>query len=290
MPQAGHPPLLAERAPAKVNLTLHVRGRREDGYHDLLSLVAFAGAGDRLELVPGPDLSISVQGPTAVAAGPDDDNLVIKAARLLCGQVEGLRVGAFRLVKRLPVAAGLGGGSSDAAAALRLLARLNGLSPDDPRLAAAARGTGSDVSVCLDPVARIMAGAGERVGPRLGLAPLFAVLVNPRRPVPTPAVFSRLGLARGAPNPADKGGDPSDPVRWIVDGRNDLQAPALSVEPVVGEVLWTLAVTPAVSTVRMSGSGATCFALYPNCHAAARAARQVRARRPDWWVVPTVLR
>lgn len=290
MPQAAGGAVLAERAPAKVNLTLHVRGRREDGYHDLHSLVAFAGAGDRLELLPGPEVSLAVCGPTAEAAGPDADNLVLKAARLLAEQVPGLRAGAFRLVKRLPVAAGLGGGSSDAAAALRLLARLNGLPPSDPRLAIAARGTGSDVPVCLEPVARIMAGAGEQVGPALGLRPLFAVLVNPRRPVPTPAVFSRLGLAKGALNPADQGRGTLDPPALIAGGRNDLQAAALSVEPAVGEVLWTLAVTPQVSTVRMSGSGATCFALYPDCHAAARAARQVRARRPAWWVVPTILR
>ncbi len=283
-------PVLAERAPAKVNLTLHVRGRREDGYHDLFSLVAFAGAGDRLELVPGPDLSIAVEGPTAVSAGPDDENLVIKAARLLAREVAGLRLGAFRLLKRLPVAAGLGGGSSDAAAALRLLARLNGLAPDDPRLSSAARATGSDVPVCLDPVARIMAGAGERVGPPLGLAPRFAVLVNPRRPVPTPSVFAQLGLAKGAANPADRGEGADDPADLILKGRNDLQAPALFVQPVIGEVLWTLAVTPQATIVRMSGSGATCFALYPDCHAAARAARQVRLRRPEWWVVPTVLR
>ena len=152
---------LAEFAPAKVNLTLHVLGRRADGYHEIESLVVFADVGDRLTFVPGGTLALDVSGPTAQAAGAGGDNLVLKAARALAERVEGLRVGAFRLDKQLPVAAGLGGGSSDAAAALRLLARQNGLSLDDARLREAARVTGADVPVCLDPRARMMRGIGE---------------------------------------------------------------------------------------------------------------------------------
>ena len=153
--------LLIERAPAKINLSLHVRGRRADGWHDLESLVAFAGIADLLQLEPGPQLSLSVEGPNAQAAGPIDDNLVLKAARALQKQAPDLRLGRFHLLKRLPAAAGIGGGSSDAAAALRLLARLNDIAPDDPRLWAAAADIGSDVPVCLDPRARMMRGLGK---------------------------------------------------------------------------------------------------------------------------------
>src|SRR4051794_31128949 len=154
------PPPLATRAPAKINLTLHVLGRRADGYHQLESLVAFAGIGDDLQLVPASRLSLQVAGPTAALAGSDADNLVLKAAHLLAERVTGLRTGAFHLTKRLPVAAGIGGGSSDAAAALRLLARLNDLPLSHPALQDAARLTGADVPVCLEPKARMMRGIG----------------------------------------------------------------------------------------------------------------------------------
>ncbi len=186
------------RAPAKVNLTLHILGRRADGYHELDSLVAFAGVGDRLAFVPGEPLGLEVAGPTAQAAGPEGDNLVLKAARALAERAPGLRLGRFVLDKQLPVAAGLGGGSSDAAAALRALAAHNGLAlADDPRSREAARATGADVPVCLDPRARRMGGIGELLSAPLGLPPLPAVLVNPRAASPTPAVFAGMGLARG---------------------------------------------------------------------------------------------
>ncbi len=152
----------AEKAPAKINLTLRVLGRRADGYHDIESLVAFAGVGDALTFTPGGDLALTVGGPTAAAAGDVADNLVLKAAHALAERVTGLRLGWFTLSKRLPVAAGLGGGSADAAAALRLLARANALAPDDPRLMQAARATGADVPVCLDPHTRLMRGIGDR--------------------------------------------------------------------------------------------------------------------------------
>jgi 4-diphosphocytidyl-2-C-methyl-D-erythritol kinase len=183
---------LVERAPAKVNLTLHVLGRRPDGYHQLESLVAFAGAGDTLSLTPGAALSLAVHGPTAGAAGPDAGNLVLKAARALAERVGPLKLGAFHLAKRLPVAAGLGGGSADAAAALRLLARLNDLPADHTALIEAARATGADVPVCLSPRARLMAGIGEILGPPVDLPPLFCVLVNPGVPLATADVFRAL--------------------------------------------------------------------------------------------------
>ena len=181
------------RAPAKVNLTLSVLGRRADGWHELDSVVAFAGCCDWLAFEPAETLSLTIAGPTAAAAGPTDDNLVLRAARALAERVPRLRLGRFHLRKGLPVAAGLGGGSSDAAAALRALAAANGLAPDDERLFAAAAAVSSDAPVCLCPSARSMAGRGERLGPALGLPPLPAVLANPGVAVATPAVFAALG-------------------------------------------------------------------------------------------------
>lgn len=289
-------PQLADRAPAKVNLTLHVLGRRAgDGYHVLESLVAFAGTGDRLTLDPAAPLGLTVSGPTAGPAGPTDDNLVLRAARGLAARVPDLRMGAFHLIKRLPVAAGIGGGSSDAAAALRLLGRLNGLPIDHPAVVAAARETGADVPVCLDPRARMMRGAGEEIGPALGLAPLPAVLVNPGVPVPTAPVFKALGLAvgetrAGAGHPViHEGLDADAVVAAIAPARNDLEAPALTVAPVIGDVLAALR-QRGCRLARMSGSGATVFALFSDRRAAVRAASTLRADHPAWWVAPTFLR
>ena len=196
------------RAPAKVNLTLRVLGLRPDGYHELESLVAFAGISDWLGFEPGPDLALKVEGPNAADSGPLDDNLVLRAARALGARVPGLTLGRFRLVKRLPTAAGLGGGSADAAAALRILAQANGLPFDDPRLREAAAQTGADTPVCLESRAREMAGAGERLGPLLRLPPLFAVLANPRVPAPTGAVFRRYDAEPKAPRTSHPGFDP----------------------------------------------------------------------------------
>lgn len=289
-------PQLADRAPAKVNLTLHVLGRRAgDGYHVLESLVAFAGTGDRLTLDPSAPLGLTVSGPTAGPAGPTADNLVLRAARGLAARVPDLRMGAFHLIKRLPVAAGIGGGSSDAAAALRLLARLNGLPIDHPAVVAAARETGADVPVCLDPRARMMRGAGEEIGPALGLAPLPAMLVNPGVPVPTAPVFKALGLAvgetrAGAGHPViHEGLDADAVVAAVAPARNDLEAPALTVAPVIGDVLKALR-ERGCRLARMSGSGATVFALFSDRRAAVRAASALRADHPAWWVAPTFLR
>jgi len=288
--------LLADRAPAKVNLTLHILGRRaRDGYHALESLVVFAGVADRLTLDPGAPLGLSVSGPTAGPAGPTGDNLVLRAARGLAAQVPDLRTGAFHLVKRLPVAAGIGGGSSDAAAALRLLARLNGLPFDHAAIVAVAQETGADVPVCLDPRARMMRGVGDAIGPVLGLAPLPAVLVNPGVPVPTAPVFKALGLVPGqdldgAAHPAitpDLDGEAL--VAAITPARNDLEAPALTVAPVIGDTLSALR-AQGCRLARMSGSGATVFALFADRRGAVRAAAALRAAHPDWWVAPTFLR
>jgi 4-diphosphocytidyl-2-C-methyl-D-erythritol kinase len=291
---------LKARAPAKVNLTLHVLGRRPDGYHDLESLVAFAGTGDSLSLDPGSRLALTVSGPTAAASGSADDNLVLRAARALAERVPGLRTGAFHLTKRLPVAAGLGGGSSDGAAALRLLARLNGLSARDPALRDAARAVGADVPVCLDPRARIMRGAGEALGPPLRLARLFAVLANPAVPLATADVFRALGLAPGEGRGAASGiarhpeiapsMDPAALLLALSAARNDLEPAALAVAPAVGEALTLMRATEDCRLARMSGSGATVFGLFEDCAAAAAAAKEIRQARPGWWVKTTSLR
>ncbi|MFG1317302.1 4-(cytidine 5'-diphospho)-2-C-methyl-D-erythritol kinase [Xanthobacter autotrophicus] len=291
--------LMRARAPAKINLTLRIEGRRADGFHDLASLVAFAGAGDLVFLHPDAPLALEVSGPTAAAAGPDDDNLVLRAARAFAERVPGARLGRFVLEKRLPVAAGLGGGSSDAAAALRMLAGLNGLAPDDPRLFAAARATGSDVPVCLDPRARLMRGVGDRLSAPLALPPLSAVLVNCRVAVPTAGVFRALGLQPGAMLPGPEhpddlpeamAGNAAALRALIARLPNDLEPPALALAPEIGRAMALLAETPEARLVRMSGSGATVFALTDNCRAAAALARRVLGQEPGWWVKPTVLR
>jgi 4-diphosphocytidyl-2-C-methyl-D-erythritol kinase len=281
----------AEKAPAKVNLTLHVLGRRADGYHEIESLVAFADVGDELTFTPGGALTLAVDGPTAAAAGETADNLVLKAARGLAERVEGLKLGSFALTKRLPVAAGLGGGSADAAAALRLLARENGLALDDTRLMQAARATGADVPVCLDPKARVMRGIGEILSEPLDLPKLPAVLVNPGVAVPTKDVFAALRLqpsgrvARPA-LPQDKAGV----MDWIMStGHNDLGDPAIALQPVISDVLTELQMFPRCLAHRMSGSGATCFGLFDSTHSAKAAARELQADHPTWWVRATVL-
>lgn len=279
---------LSTIAPAKINLTLRVLGRRADGYHDLESLVAFAGIGDRLTLEPGDDVSLTVRGPNAAAAGPDADNLVLRAIAAIRNRKPHLRTGRFVLTKRLPVAAGIGGGSSDAAAALRLVAQLNGLAPDDPDLIAAAAQTGADIPVCLVGRATMMRGIGDRLSPLATPLRLPAVLVNPRVPVPTPAVFRALAF-----DPArrlSETPDPADARALAMSGTNDLQGPAITISRAVADALDALTQSGSPHLVRMSGSGATCFALYPSCRAAAAAARAIRLAQPGWWVRNTVLR
>jgi 4-diphosphocytidyl-2-C-methyl-D-erythritol kinase len=286
-----HAAPLTDFAPAKVNLTLRILGRRADGYHELESLVAFADVGDRLALLPGETLSLAVGGPTAAAAGVDETNLVMKAARALSARVEGLRCGEFSLDKMLPVAAGLGGGSSDAAAALRLLARENAIAFDDPRLLQAAREVGADVPVCLEPRARIMRGIGERLSPAIDLPPIPAVLVNPRVPVATRDVFAALNAAPASPS-ASEAATPSAAETWsfVESGVNDLQAPAIALQPVIAAVLTALAGSHDCLLARMSGSGATCFGLYATPESALAAAAALAAAQPGWWVAATTLR
>ncbi len=279
---------LDEVASAKVNLTLRVIGRRQDGYHEIESLVTFADFGDRLRFSPGGGLRLTVRGSQAAAAGEHENNLVLKAARALAALRPDLALGAFRLDKRLPVAAGLGGGSADAGAALRLIARANGLAADDAALHAAAAATGADVPVCLDPRTRIMRGIGEVLSAPLPLPSLPAVLVNPGAALPTAEVFSRW-TAAPAPAPSDLAAAATlkgrhELLRFLATQRNDLETPAIALRPVVAEVLTTLRALAGCQLARMSGSGATCFALFASRAAAREAVKILRNRFPLWWV------
>lgn len=291
--------ILKERARAKVNLTLHVLGRRTDGYHDLESLAAFADVADGLTLAPGSAETLDVTGPRADACGDLADNLVSKASRLLRERMPSLASGRFTLDKHLPAAAGIGGGSADAAAALRLLARANNLANDDARLLEAGRATGADVPVCLVSSACIMRGAGESVTP-LNVRPLPCVLVNPGVPVATRDVFSAIGLKAGESySPPGSG---ANTIAWptggasleswiaaIASGRNDLEPVAVQLQPVIGEVIAQLAEQGGCLLSRMSGSGATCFGLFADDIAAATAAAAIRQAHADWWVEATML-
>ncbi|RXG98936.1 4-(cytidine 5'-diphospho)-2-C-methyl-D-erythritol kinase [Bradyrhizobium zhanjiangense] len=285
---------LIEEGRAKVNLSLRVVGRRADGYHDLESVVAFADCADRLTLEPGGELKLTATGPLAAACGDTADNLVLKAAKLLAEAVPGLKLGAFVLDKVLPVAAGIGGGSADAAAALRLLARLNDLSLDDSRVQKVALATGADVPVCLQSRACDMTGVGEQLL-SLALPSMPCVMVNPRVPVATKDVFKALGLRNGellvgvtdvirAPAWPEEGASIADWVDVLETVPNDLEAPAMRIEPVIGEVLQALRDSAGVKLARMSGSGATCFAIYGAPAEAHTAAEKIRRDHPGWWV------
>lgn len=273
---------VSDAAPAKLNLCLHVTGRRTDGYHLLDSLVVFADVGDRVTASPGAGLSLAVSGPEAdgLQAGPD--NLVLRAARAM-----GVTDAALVLDKRLPVASGIGGGSADAAATLRALSRLTGRSlpsgADVLRL-------GADVPVCLSGRPTRMSGIGETLAPLPPLPPLWCVLVNPRVPVPTPQVFATLSRRDNPPLPdlpamALTSGRAL--AGWLTDHtRNDLIVPAGQVAPVLAKVQACLAKAPACLLARMSGSGGTHFGLFADAEAATAAARSLVAANPDWWIVP----
>jgi 4-diphosphocytidyl-2-C-methyl-D-erythritol kinase len=288
------PVTFVEDAWAKVNLTLRVLGRRSDGYHEIESLVAFAGIGDALRFSPGGELAVTVHGPSAAQAGETADNLVLKAARALADRVPTVGLGVFDLEKRLPVAAGLGGGSADAAAALRLLARANDLAADDPLLYAAARATGADVPVCLDPRLRLMRGIGEILSAPLKLPPLQGVLVNPGVALATKAVFSAWRPTALPPMPADltvlaamKSRDQL--LRFLKNQSNDLESAAIALAPAIAGVLAALRSQPGCELARMSGSGASCFAVFASAAGAITAAEALHASHPDWWVRATAL-
>jgi 4-diphosphocytidyl-2-C-methyl-D-erythritol kinase len=286
------------RASAKVNLTLRILGKRADGYHDLVSLVAFADIGDDLAFIPGGGLELDLTGPNAAAAGAASDNLVLIAARALAERIDGLKLGRFKLSKHLPAGAGLGGGSSDAAAALRLLATANDLDLADPRILIAAGETGADVPVCLQEKARMVSGIGDRLSPPLRLPPLPALIVFPGVPLATDEVFGNydeLGLEplsgnfdhpEGGAVPLERG----QLIAFLNTQTNDLARAARLLAPAIAAAEERLHKTPGARLVRMSGSGSSVFALYDEIALAKKAAKEIRAERSDWWVAATTLR
>jgi 4-diphosphocytidyl-2-C-methyl-D-erythritol kinase len=283
-------PPLEEQAPAKVNLDLRVTGRRADGYHELDSIVAFAAGGDRLTFAPARQLTLELNGPFAAALAGQPDNLVLRAARRLAAHAGRMPQVRIALDKRIPVAAGLGGGSADAAATLRGLSRLWRLGLTDADLLPLALELGADVPVCLGSRPARMRGIGERIGP-LELPALDLVLANPNRAVPTAHVFAGLGAIAPAcmpdqPIPSGR----ADLLAWLRARGNDLEAPARRLAPVIGEVIGALAAQPGCRLARMSGSGATCFGAFDDAPAAARAARAMRQAQPGWWVIGTATR
>lgn len=272
-----------EAAPAKVNLALHVTGRRADGYHLLDSLVVFADVGDRISVAPAPGTCLTVTGPCAAGVPTDASNLVLRAAALMPDAPA-----AITLDKHLPPASGIGGGSADAAATLRALARLSDR-PLPTREALLA--LGADVPVCLHGRAVRMSGIGGDLATVPALPPLPAVLVNPGVALSTPEVFR--GLERRANPPMDvvpEGLDDAAALtRWLATQRNDLEPPACRLAPVISEVLERLAADAGCLLARMSGSGATCFGLYADDAGALAAAQALRAEHPNWWIAPTRL-
>ncbi|HXS08199.1 MAG TPA: 4-(cytidine 5'-diphospho)-2-C-methyl-D-erythritol kinase [Rhizomicrobium sp.] len=278
----------AIQARAKVNLFLHVGARRGDGFHPLQSLAVFTDAGDTLLAEQTDDLSLVVEGPFARTLG-DGDNLVLKAARLLAERAGRVPAAKLTLTKNLPVASGVGGGSADAAAALRSLAGLWRLDLDEKAIGDIAGEIGSDVPVCVSSKPSFMEGRGEILTPVASLPRLPLLLVNPGVAVSTKDVFAALGERRGADIALPRGrfGDLADLLRFLETTGNDLEAPALGLQPVIGEVLKALKSLPGALFTRMSGSGATCFALMADDDGCRRAATLLKQRQPDWWVEPT---
>lgn len=267
-------------SPAKINLALHVLGRRPDGYHELDSIVAFADTGDMLTFNPGQPFDIVAEGPFAAKLPEPSANIIAKAYQAVKGIVESrglpLPDASVRIRKNLPVASGIGGGSSNAAAAMKGFLKLAGIDELDEAIMAAGLKLGADVPVCLRKTACRMRGIGERITP-ITFAPRHAILVNPLVEVPTPQVFKALGLSPGESYGAAVT-DEADVKAW----RNDLARPAIAIAPVIGEVIAALETLPGVSKAFMSGSGATCVALYDGEDVALPEGR-------GWWCAKTVL-
>lgn len=275
-------------APAKVNLYLHVTGRREgDGYHLLDSLVVFAGTGDSLRFAPSDQLTLSLEGPGAWLLSKDGDNLVLRAARLLAEALGRPAHAAITLEKNLPVASGIGGGSADAAAALRGLLSLWEAELDEARLREIGLKLGADLPVCLAGRPTQMSGIGEILTPAIELPPAWLVLVNPRLALSTPAVFkARTGDFTPAAPLTDPLADAEALADALASRRNDLAHPAILLEPTVAAMLAAIAETEDCLLSRMSGSGASCFGLYATEEQADDAADALRAAHPGWWVSP----
>jgi len=280
--------LVTERAYAKINLALHIIGRRPDGYHELDSIVAFADVADVLTIAPATDVSISLSGPFANDLPPDGENIVLTAWRLLADYAQNKNIPfspvKFQLEKNLPVAAGIGGGSADAAAALRGLIQYFSLSIPSGDLNNLALRLGADVPICLLQKTGRMRGIGETIESIDIDLPSGIIMVNPRIPAPTSKVFESLNLQCGQ-SFATPINDLSDVHGW----RNDLTEPAISIVPDIADVLESLGSQENITCSRMSGSGATCFGLAENSGQAERAATNIKTRHPDWWVIATSL-
>jgi 4-diphosphocytidyl-2-C-methyl-D-erythritol kinase len=271
---------MEEVARAKINLALHVRGREPDGYHRLETLFAFAEEGDLLSVSPAQELGLRVTGPFAVDLSAGEDNLVLRAAHALRDRYDVETGAALLLDKRLPVASGIGGGSADAAAALRLLNRFWGIFAEEDALLELARPLGADVPACVLSRSCLGTGRGDELAPYLGadMAGVPLLLVNPGAAVSTADIFRRWEGRDGGPLPADP-----------AHGHNDLEAPAIAAQPIIAEVIRELAASPGATLVRMSGSGATCFALFESQAARDAAQHRIAAARPGWWLLASRL-
>jgi 4-diphosphocytidyl-2-C-methyl-D-erythritol kinase len=284
---------IREQACAKVNLTLHILGKRPDGYHELDSLVVFADLCDELSFTPAPEDRLTLDGPFGGAI--DGENLIFKAKRVVAGWLGREIHGDFRLDKNIPVAAGVGGGSSDAAAAIRILLRAYG-NPAAESFIERAAAVGADVPVCLYNRAAWMRGLGERVTPAANVAPLPAILVNPRIKVSTAEVFKRLNAGPYRPDEVPPSAlseadfsSPGKAAAALKLGRNDLEAPAVAVEPAVEHTLDAIRRQEGCLLARLSGSGPTCFGLFPIQEIAKAAAEAVAREHPSWWVAAVTL-
>jgi len=278
-------------APAKINLALHVTGRRADGYHLLDTIAVFAGLADRIELRRADRLSLEVCGPFAGHAPGDATDLAWRAAVAFSLRA-GIRASAaIRLDKRIPAGAGLGGGSADAGAVLHGMNRLYGAGIEAGELSAVGLGLGADVPICMTQRGLRARGIGEAIEAVADWPALPVVLVWPGRPVSTAAAFAALSRRDnpGLPPPA-AAACPGDVAAWLSGCRNDLEEPALGLAPEIGDVLTALRADPECLLARMSGSGSACFGLYEDGPAAERAAGTIRAARPDWWVAATEAR
>ncbi len=284
---------VCEKARAKVNLTLHIKGKRADGYHELESLVVFADVCDELAFTPSSKDSLSLEGPFARLV--DGENLVLKAKRAVASWLGISISGHFRLKKNIPVAAGLGGGSSDAAAAIRALLKVYSDASDARPFIERSAAIGADVPVCLQNSAAWMCGLGERVTPVSNLKPLPAIMVNPRVKLSTAPVFKTLNAkplqpGEAGPPPAFPGwSTPEEAASYLKEGRNDLEAPAIALEPAVERVLDTLRRLDGFLLARLSGSGPTCFGLFSSQEAAVKAAGDIERTHPGWWIAATTL-
>jgi 4-diphosphocytidyl-2-C-methyl-D-erythritol kinase len=276
--------VITEQAAAKINLFLHIGVKRADGFHPLQSLAVFTQAGDVLTLEAAPDLSLAVTGPFAAGLAGEGDNLVLRAAHALAKQGAKLT-----LTKNLPVASGIGGGSADAAAALRGLRRLWNWPGDDPALQEIAASLGSDIPACLLSTPCFMEGRGELLRAADCMPHLAMLLVNPGMTVPTRDVFAGLESRSGVETALPRGHfrDTADLLRFLETTRNDLEAPARRIQPLIGEVLTAIAALPGALLARMSGSGATCFGIFADDDCCRRAADILKAASPAWWIAPT---